>query len=121
MLGGLSGGLSVFLDFCFNEGNIFDFYYQFIIDYIKPKSEKLFKLLGGCNICFNIYPSTIIFEIYNYYLNISYIYYLPYIITSILINMYLNGFFNIDENVVEQKNLKNTFKIKKTKLKIKRK
>lgn len=110
ILGVLNGGFSVFLDFCFNEGNIFDFYYQLLVDYVKPKSEKLFKMLGGCNICFNVYITTIIYEIYHVFLHLDYIYFIPYLMTSVLFNMYLNGYFNIEE-----KNNKNRFKLKKRK------
>jgi hypothetical protein len=46
-----TASLVVFLDFCMNEGNIFDKYYIFILKYenIYP---NIFKLLGGCIYCF---------------------------------------------------------------------
>lgn len=94
VLGGLSGGFSIFIDFCFNEGNIFDWYYSLIQDYVKPKSEKLFKMLGGCNICFNPYLSTILFVILSENFKISIKYYIPFILTSILYNLYLNKYFD---------------------------
>ena len=40
-----------FIDFCFNEGNIFEKYYLFILKY-KEKHPFIFKILGGCIFCF---------------------------------------------------------------------
>jgi hypothetical protein len=93
---GISSGLfSKFIDFCFNEGNIFDFYYLFIITHIEPVSPKLAKMLGVCNTCFNFWFSTFLFPVFLYLLGlnfkIEYFYlYFIYISFSCTISLFLN-------------------------------
>lgn len=57
-----------FFDFCFYEGNIFDWYYKTISKYFEEKNPKLFKVLGGCIYCFGswIYITSFIILKINY-------------------------------------------------------
>jgi hypothetical protein len=50
-----------FIDFCFNEGNIFDFWYEFIQDKLYDNYPKLFKVLGGCVFCFGFWVNLVLF------------------------------------------------------------
>jgi hypothetical protein len=69
-----------FINFCFNEGNIFDFYYSAIYYNVKPFSEKLYKAIGGCFICFNIWINLFCFEFfYIDYFDVSYFILIPYL------------------------------------------
>jgi hypothetical protein len=75
-----------FIDFCFNEGNIFDWYYKFLLK-LEDKYPKLAKPLGLCPICFGFWFNLIFFCIVNILLfKISFI----YIILSIGINSFIN-------------------------------
>lgn len=56
-----------FLDFCFNENNIFDFYYRYISNKFNENKPKLFKVLGGCIYCFGTWIYIFIFIIFNIY------------------------------------------------------
>lgn len=76
VLGISSGILSYFIDFCFNDGNIFDFYYNWIVDYVEPVYPKLAKPLGLCNVCFNFWVSTFLFVMY--YIIFSSVFLLPF-------------------------------------------
>ncbi len=97
ILGCLSACFSYFIDFCFNEGNIFDFYYKFIVDKFSESNPKLFKILGGCNVCFNFYLSTIIYIIYTLVLSFNWLFFLPYIFSSCFMSMLINfKIFNTD-------------------------
>lgn len=64
IIGFSSANITYFIDFCFNEGNILDFYYKFILNNVKPYSEKLFKLLGGCIICFGFWINISLFLLF---------------------------------------------------------
>jgi hypothetical protein len=58
----ISCGLFVsFIDFCFNEGNILDFYYIFIQNKFYETNSKLFKVLGGCSKCFGFWINIFLF------------------------------------------------------------
>ena len=61
-----SASFSAFLDFCFEDGNIFDWYYNWLKKVCKIKADatgaivggsRWFKPLGGCLVCFNFYVS----------------------------------------------------------------
>jgi fructose-specific phosphotransferase system IIC component len=78
-----------FITYCFNEGNILDWYYEWLIKY-SGNNQKLFKLLGGCYICFNIWISTLIFELFNTVIGINYILFIPYIATSFIMSYYIS-------------------------------
>lgn len=79
MLGMASFYLVVFLDFCLNEGNIFDWWYILILDYVKPKSPKWAKVLAMCPVCFGFWVSTALFFLYHFELGIGTAFYFPYI------------------------------------------
>ncbi len=58
--GAVAAGCSTFLDFSFNEGNIFAGYYRFIEANLNPENAKnpltfLHKPFGGCLFCMNIW------------------------------------------------------------------
>ncbi len=74
--------LNIFIDFCFNDDNILDFYYQFLKQKVKPKHPKLAKILGMCIVCFGFWIATLFFILVNLTaFNFSYwfLYYLIYI------------------------------------------
>jgi len=74
-----------FIDFCFNENNIFDFYYKFLLS-IKDKYFKLTKPLGLCPICMGFWFALFIFILFSIYYPLNYIWFIPYI----SFNFYLN-------------------------------
>lgn len=93
LLGVISALFTYFLDFCFWEGNIFDFYYNFLEKKIKPKYPKLAKPLGICNVCFNFWVSLFLYSYYLFILNLTpywFIYIIPYISISMFISLKLN-------------------------------
>ncbi len=47
---------TVFLDFCFNQDNIFDFYYSSLLRF-SEKHPKLAKPLGLCAVCMGFWLS----------------------------------------------------------------
>lgn len=99
----ITGGLSIllgitvaklghFIDFCFNEGNILDGYYRFLLERVQPRSYKLFKLLGGCNVCFTFWLATFFFVfIFNPMFYLSYFGYIIYVSFCMSHNIHLNS------------------------------
>lgn len=81
--GAVAAGCSTFLDFSFNEGNIFGGYYRFIETYLNPDNNKnplsfLHKPLGGCLFCMNIWISLVCWYITALNFNVDFwIYVLP--------------------------------------------
>ena len=82
-IGAVGAFSSIFLLFCFEYGNIFSCYYRIITAYfyyglkrkngiwIRPKRVKkykiwLFKILGGCVYCNNVYLTTALYLIEAY-------------------------------------------------------
>ena len=96
MLLGISSGIfSKFIDFCFNEGNVLDFYYLWVITVIEPLYPKLAKPLGVCNVCFNFWFSTFLFPLllisFGLSFKVSYFsLYFIYISFSCITSLYLN-------------------------------
>lgn len=109
ILGLMLAFFSYFLDFCFWRGSIFDFYLPFVAKQItkfqfKTKFDrieampsnvdkkeqyldavagsKLFKVLGGCIICFNVWLGFISFPILHAVLPIGWWYMPVYILTA---------------------------------------
>lgn len=95
--------LSYFLDFCFEEGNIFESWLPFIArvmfarrgyyylpvytkrdEIIADAENKLFwfKPLGGCIVCSNIWQALIVWPFWMYVFGISFIWLLPYLVLS---------------------------------------
>lgn len=100
---------SYFLDFCFWRGNVFSFWLPFVAksivkrknplkyQYISSVSDKkerqglfidevgengLFKVLGGCSICLNIWIGFVTFPFINILLDISYWYMIVYLLSA---------------------------------------
>ena len=100
---------SYFLDFCFWRGNVFSFWlpfvaksivkrknplkYQYICNVSDKKEQEglfidevgengLFKVLGGCSICLNIWIGFVTFPFINYFLDISYFYMIVYLLSA---------------------------------------
>lgn len=63
----LSSFLVKFIDFCFNEGNIFDKYYLHIYNKYEKNNPKLFKILGGCIYCFGTWVFIGMYILFNLY------------------------------------------------------
>jgi len=63
-----------FIDFCFNEGNIFDWYYKYILDSFETTKPKLFKVLGGCIFCFGTWIFIINYILISIYSGLPIIY-----------------------------------------------
>lgn len=101
MMGVVCGLLSYFLDYCFWPGSIFKGYLPFIAKLLMPKADKdevmmlkadarpqafvdratdimLFKLLGGCVYCFNVWLTFISFAIINSCLHFGWYYIFVY-------------------------------------------
>ncbi len=100
---------SYFLDFCFWRGNVFSFWLPFVASnivkrknplkyqYISKVSDKkerqglfidevgengLFKVLGGCSICLNVWIGFVTFPFINLLLDISYWYMIVYLLSA---------------------------------------
>lgn len=100
---------SYFLDFCFWRGNVFGFWlpfvakaivkrknplkYQYICNVSDKKEQEglfideagenpLFKVLGGCSICLNIWIGFATFPFISYLLDISYWYMIVYLLSA---------------------------------------
>lgn len=100
---------SYFLDFCFWRGNVFGFWlpfvakaivkrknplkYQYICNVSNKKEQEalfidevgehpLFKVLGGCSICLNIWIGFATFPFISYLLDISYFYMIVYLLSA---------------------------------------
>lgn len=63
-----------FLDFCFNEDNIFDFYYKYISNKFYENNPKLFKVLGGCIYCFGTWVYIVFYIIFNIYYSLPFMF-----------------------------------------------
>ena len=79
LLGLCSYYFIVFIDFTFNDKNIFDWYYKWLLNKVEPNRPKLAKVFGMCAVCFGFWVATFIFIVYHYLLKIDAIYYIPYI------------------------------------------
>lgn len=66
-LASATDGLLRLLDFCFDEGNIFDWWFSFIQRW-ETTRPKLFKVLGGCMVCFGFWVSLFLFAGYQFIL-----------------------------------------------------
>jgi len=77
-LGVCSALFVYFLDFCFNDGNILDFYYNYIKISFKERTPKLFKVLGGCPVCFGFWVCLFYFTLYQFVFDLSPIYFIAY-------------------------------------------
>jgi len=75
IIGFCSAQLTKLLDFSFNEGNILDWYYIFLLKYVEPISIKLAKPLGTCIKCFSVWVCFFIFLIFSFYLSIPWYYF----------------------------------------------
>ena len=72
--------ISKLIDFSFNEGNLLDWYYIWLLN-IEESYPKLVKPLGKCINCMSVWVTIIIFFLFN--IN------LPYLLISIAFNYYL--------------------------------
>jgi len=70
----LSSFLIRFIDFCFNEGNIFDWYYLHIYNKYEKNNPKLFKVLGGCLYCFGTWVFIFMYLLFNLYYPLPFIF-----------------------------------------------
>ena len=77
VLGITSSWFTKLIIYSFSKGNIFDWYYDIILS--KIENPKLFKVFGGCYICFNVWISTFIFELFHYVLGLHYVLFIPFI------------------------------------------
>lgn len=77
-LGACNYCLVLFIDFCFNEGNVLDWYYSLIVDRVKPRSPKLAKLLATCPVCFGFWVGVACFVLYWKYLGLAPVYFIPF-------------------------------------------
>lgn len=111
ILGSINALFSYFLDFCFWEGNVFGFWQPFLaktlLKAFKPniylslegarknknpeysnmcieQAHKMFlyKILGGCPPCTNVWIGFITFPIINHFLQLGGFYSIPYLLMS---------------------------------------
>jgi hypothetical protein len=71
LIGFISAYISKFIDFCFNDGNILDFYYKWLL-MLKNKYPKLSKPLGLCIFCMSFWVCLIMFMIFYNEYNLTY-------------------------------------------------
>lgn len=81
LLGFINYFLVVFIDFCFNEGNILDFYYRWLLR-LETTRPKLAKLLGICPICMGFWVGVGVYTLYWKYLHVHPIGFLGFIAVS---------------------------------------
>jgi hypothetical protein len=89
-----SSFLVKFIDFCFNEGNIFDRYYLFIYNKFEKENPKLFKVLGGCIYCFGTWVFMFIYLLFNLYYTLPIIFILFGMGVNYISIEILNKFFD---------------------------
>jgi hypothetical protein len=108
MLGMVCALFSYFLDYCFWEGSIFEKYlpwlaknvvklhnkkeFEIISKLPKESQEKeflnvapdyfIFKPLGGCAVCMNIYIALISYALISYFTGLQWYFAIPYIFVS---------------------------------------
>ena len=70
LLGLINFALVVFIDFCFNEGNILDWYYSLLISRVQPRSPKLAKVLGMCPVCMGFWVGLAVYAMHWKYLGL---------------------------------------------------
>ena len=86
--GAVAAACSTFLDFSFNEGNIFSSYYRLIETHLNPEHNRhpfilLFKPLGGCLFCMNIWVAAICWSFSAFVFGVEFwVYLLPSIFFS---------------------------------------
>lgn len=112
---GLGNGLFIyFIDFCFNEGNIFDFYYNFIVDKVSIRYPGLAKVLGMCMACFGFWLSFLLYFAYIYTMGLNllipfiYVLFIPYISFSMVIPVMLIYIRSNEEEEKTKNNIKKT-------------
>jgi hypothetical protein len=74
VIGFCSAQLTKVLDFSFNEGNILDWYYIFLLKYVEPISKKLAKPLGTCIKCFSVWVCFFVFVVFSIFTTIPWYY-----------------------------------------------
>lgn len=84
LIGFTSACFTKLIVYSFSKGNIFDWYYDIILS--KIQNPKLFKVLGGCYVCFNVWISTFIFELFHYVLGLHYVLFIPFIASSFIMS-----------------------------------
>lgn len=72
--------LSLFLDYCIEEGNIFDFYSKWLDKELG--SSWFYKPLGGCVICANVWIAFVTFVVVFSIFNIHLGWFIPYALIS---------------------------------------
>jgi hypothetical protein len=80
-LGIMNARLVVFIDFCFNTGNIFDWYYKKLL-HLSPKHPKLAKVLGMCPVCMGFWVGVFTFSIFALHLGLAWVWFIPFIANS---------------------------------------
>ena len=70
ILGFINYYLVIFIDFCFNENNILDWYYRFILTRVEPRSRKLAKVLGMCAVCMGFWVGVGVYSLHCWYLGL---------------------------------------------------
>jgi hypothetical protein len=95
ILGYLNAIFVFFIDFCFNEGNIFDWYYLLLLKYVEPKYPKLSKPLGLCPICMGFWVGLGVFTLFALLLTIPAWVFFPFIAVS---SYKLMKIFKVNQN-----------------------
>jgi hypothetical protein len=78
ILGITSALLIKFIDSCFNDGDILDWYYRQILA-LEPKWPRLSKALGLCPKCFGFWVSFFLFMLYHQWIGLDAIFFWPYV------------------------------------------
>lgn len=68
-----------FVDFCLQDGNIFDFWGNYVRNVLVEKNRKLAKVLGWCPICYGFWLSLITFTFFHLTFKIPVEFVLPYV------------------------------------------
>ncbi len=96
----VGAGASFFLDFCFREGNIFAGWIRFLNRYFYENKKNpfrfLYKPLGGCLYCSNVWVSLGFFFLYWAIQGISFLWLVPILFFSHLILFFLSKHFDLD-------------------------
>jgi len=100
LIGLIAALLSFLLDFCFREGNIFAFWIRFLNKYFYKNKKNpfsfLYKPLGACTICMNIYVANFVFLFYWFFWPISWIWFFPAMLASHFILFFTFKHFDIE-------------------------
>jgi len=101
LVGFVAALVSFFLDFCFREGNVLSFWIRFLNKYFHKNAKNpfrfLYKPLGACTICMNVYVANLVFVVYWYFWDLSFIWLIPSALIAHVVLYFMLKHFDIEQ------------------------